>query len=137
MNQNKAILVVVDDAIDRMTILRAFKQIKITNEIFTVTNGEEALAFLKDPQNPKPCLILLDLNMPKMNGLEFLKQRMSDQKILSIPVIILTTSQEEKDKVDSLNYSISGYMVKPVDYLQFVELISTINLYWTLSEFPD
>ena len=84
-----------------------------------------------------PCIILLDLNTPRMNGIEFLKIIKNDKKYKKIPVIVLTTSREERDKVDSFELGVAGYMVKPVDYLQFVEVIKTIHLYWTLSELPE
>ena len=74
--------------------------------------------------------------MPKMNGVEFLKVAKRDEALKSIPVVVLTTSQEEQDKVDSFDLSVAGYMIKPVDYQQFVEVIRTIDLYWTLSELP-
>jgi len=72
-----------------------------------------------------------------MNGIEFLKIIKNDKKYKKIPVIVLTTSREERDKVDSFELGVAGYMVKPVDYLQFVEVIKTIHLYWTLSELPE
>ncbi|MCK5515650.1 MAG: response regulator, partial [Desulfobulbaceae bacterium] len=95
------------------------------------------LAFLKNPENEKPGIILLDLNMPKMNGIEFLRIAKSDDDLKKIPVVVLTTSKEEQDKVSSFNLGVAGYMIKPVDYLKFVEVVKTIDLYWTLSELPD
>ena len=93
--------------------------------------------FLKNSENEKPGIILLDLNMPKMNGVEFLKIAKKDDNLKKIPVVVLTTSKEEQDKVDSFNLGVAGYMVKPVDYRKFVEVVKTIDLYWTLSELPD
>ena len=100
-------------------------------------NGEKALEYLKDENTEKPCLVLLDLNMPRMNGIEFLEIIKRDDNLKKIPVIVLTTSNEEKDKIESFRLSVAGYMVKPIDYQQFVEMIKTINIYWTTSELPE
>jgi CheY-like chemotaxis protein len=75
--------------------------------------------------------------MPKMNGIEFLEVVKKDDLLRKIPVVVLTTSNAEKDKTESFNLSVAGYMLKPVDYKQFVEVIKDINLYWTISEVPD
>ncbi len=132
----RPILLVEDDQVDAMTIQRALKDINVTNRLDIVGDGEEALAFLRDPENERPCIILLDLNMPRMNGIEFLQVAKQDEALRRIPVVVLTASTEEQDKVDSFNLSVAGYMVKPVDYQQFVEVVKTIDLYWTLSELP-
>ena len=137
MRSNKPILLVEDDQVDAMTVKRALKEINITNRLDITNNGEEALEFLRNPGNDKPGIILLDLNMPRMNGIEFLKIAKSDDDLKKIPVVVLTTSKEDQDKVDSFNLGVAGYMIKPVDYLQFVEVVKTIDLYWTLSELPD
>lgn len=137
MKNNRPILLVEDDAIDRMTVERALKEIKVTNRLDMVKNGEEAVDFLRDASNVRPGIILLDLNMPKMNGIEFLKVIKADDDLKRIPVIVLTTSKDERDRVDSFNLGVAGYMLKPVDYLQFVEVVRTIDLYWTLSELPE
>jgi len=136
MRTTKPILLVEDDRVDAMTVKRALKEINVTNRLDVAGDGEEALAFLKDPENEKPSIILLDLNMPRMNGLEFLRVIKQDQVLKRIPVVVLTTSKDEQDKVSSFNLGVAGYMVKPVDYHQFVEAVRTIDLYWTLSELP-
>ncbi len=136
MRSKRPILLVEDDIVDAMTVKRALKDIKVTNKMDLVGNGEEALEYLRKPENEEPCIILLDLNMPKMNGKEFLKIAKKDERIKKIPVVVLTTSKEEQDRIESFNLGIAGYMIKPVDYLQFVEVIKTINMYWTLSELP-
>ncbi len=136
MGSDKPIMIVDDDLVDAMTIKRAFKDIDVENQIDLVGNGEEALEFLRNPDHEKPCLIFLDLNMPKMNGIEFLKILRQDEELNMIPVIVLTTSKDEHDKIDTFKLGISGYIVKPVDYLQFVEVIKTIKNYWTYSELP-
>ena len=137
MKNTRSILLVEDDVVDAMTVKRALNDIKISNTLNTVGNGEEALEFLNKPENEKPGIILLDLNMPKMNGIEFLKVVKNDDSLKRIPVVILTTSKEEQDKIESFNLGVAGYMIKPVDYMQFVETIRTIDLYWTLSELAD
>ncbi|OGC10415.1 two-component system response regulator [candidate division KSB1 bacterium RBG_16_48_16] len=137
MHNDKSILLVEDDRVDAMTVRRAFSDLKVTNKLVAVGNGEEALVFLQNGNNDKPCLILLDINMPKMNGIEFLKIAKNDHGIKSIPVVILTTSQEERDRMEGFSNGVAGYMIKPVDYLQFVETMRTIQMYWTLSEIPD
>ncbi|RLC50854.1 MAG: response regulator [Candidatus Cloacimonadota bacterium] len=130
------ILIVDDDKVDTMTIKRALKELNVRNPLAFAGNGEEALAYLRDKNNRKPCIVLLDLNMPKMNGIEFLKIVKNDEYLKRIPVVVLTTSQEEQDKLESFNFGVAGYMVKPVDYIQFVEVMRTISKYWTISELP-
>ena len=137
MKGKKPILLVEDDRVDQITVKRALKDINVTNLLVVVNNGEEALEFLKDEKNEKPGIILLDLNMPKMNGLEFLKVAKQDNSLKRIPVVVLTTSKQDQDKIESFNLGVAGYMVKPVDYIQFVDVIKTINMYWTLSELPE
>ncbi|MGJ0484692.1 MAG: response regulator [Methylomicrobium sp.] len=132
----KAILLIDDDQVDAMTVRRALKELHVTNRLEHVENGEEALAFLGDPAKDRPCLILLDLNMPVMNGIEFLQAVKADPELKCIPVVVLTTSDEQKDKMESFNLGVAGYMRKPVDYPQFVEIIRTIDAYWTISESP-
>jgi CheY-like chemotaxis protein len=133
---NKPILVVEDDQVDFMTIARAMKEIHVTNPLVHVENGEPALEYLRDPLNPKPSIVLLDLNMPVMNGIEFLHIIKQDPDLKRIPVIVLTTSEEQQDKLNSFNLGVAGYMAKPVDYKQFVNVIRSIDLYWTISELP-
>ncbi|MBF0161307.1 MAG: response regulator [Magnetococcales bacterium] len=136
MKGMKTILLVEDDRVDAMTVKRALKAIHVGNPVALVGNGEEGVAWLQDPQNERPCIILLDLNMPRMNGIEFLNAIKQEEHLRTIPVVVLTTSKDELDRAKSFDLGVAGYMVKPVDYLQFVEVIRTINLYWTLSELP-
>ena len=137
MTSRKPILLVEDDEVDAMTTQRAFKDLKVVNELVHVINGEEALEYLRDNSNMKPCLILLDLNMPRMNGIEFLKVAKADNSLRKIPVVVLTTSKEEHDVVQSFDLSVAGYIVKPVDYEKFVEAVRALEMYWTLSELPN
>ena len=137
MRQLKPILLVEDDVVDAMTAERALKELEIMNELIKTCNGEEALDYLRETDNENPCLIFLDLNMPRMSGLEFLEIIKKDDNLKSIPVVVLTTSKEESDKTASFKCSVAGYIVKPVDYDKFVEVIRTIDAYWTMSELPD
>jgi len=133
----KSILLVEDDIVDMMSVKRALKDINVTNPLYHVENGEEALEFLRDKEKPKPTIILLDLNMPKMGGIEFLSIMKKDEAIKRIPVVILTTSRAEYDKIQSYNLGVAGYMIKPVDYRQFMEVIRAMCMYWTLSEVSE
>jgi CheY-like chemotaxis protein len=133
---NKPILLVEDDQVDIMTIRRALKEIQVTNPVVCMENGEAALSHLHNPENEKPCIILLDLNMPIMNGIEFLQLVKQNDQLKRFPVIVLTTSEEQQDKVNSFNLGVAGYMAKPVDYRKFVEMMRSIDLYWTISEIP-
>jgi CheY-like chemotaxis protein len=137
MKSKKPILLVEDDRVDAMTIQRAMRDLKVTNTLVHRNNGLEGLDYLKDKASLEPCIILLDLNMPKMNGIEFLAVIKKDDFLKKIPVIVLTTSNAEKDKLESFSLGIAGYMIKPVDYKQFVDVIREIEVYWTLSELPD
>lgn len=133
---NKPILLVEDDQVDTMTVMRALKEIHVTNPLVHVENGEEGVRYLQDPESERPCIILLDLNMPIMNGIEFLHVVKRDDQLKRIPVVVLTTSDEQQDKVNSFNMGVAGYMAKPVDYRQFVEVMRSIDAYWTISEMP-
>ncbi len=136
MKSDKSILLVEDDLVDMMSVRRALRDLNVTNPLYHVNNGEEALEWLNDPANPKPSIILLDLNMPRMNGIELLAILKKDENLRRIPVIVLTTSRGELDKVQSFDLGAAGYMIKPVDFLQFVEVMRTIRMYWILSELP-
>ncbi len=137
MRDFKPILLLEDDTVDAMTVKRALKDINVTNPLVRTTNGEEGLAYLRDETKAKPCVILLDINMPKMNGIEFLKIVKADDKLRIIPAIVLTTSKDDQDRFKTFQLSIAGFVVKPVDYIKFVEAMKIVNLYWTLSELPN
>ncbi len=134
------ILLVEDDEVDVMTVQRAFKKGNISNPLYLAGNGIEALAMLRG-QPGKPAqvptdrrVILLDLNMPKMNGLEFLQVLRADPTLKHIPVIILTTSNEDRDRINAYNLNVAGYILKPIDFNHFVQLMVTFNQYWSLCE---
>jgi CheY-like chemotaxis protein len=141
MSQKKFnVLLVDDDEVDVMTVKRAFKKNKLEHQLWVATNGLEALDILRGSdrlhcQFPNQHrLILLDLNMPKMGGIEFLKEVRADAELKPLPVVVLTTSNEDRDKVDAYNLNVAGYMLKPVTFDQFVETIATLNKYWLASE---
>jgi CheY-like chemotaxis protein len=137
MRSSKPILLVEDDRLDAMIVKRALDDLKVTNKLVHTTNGEEALEYIRNKENEKPCLVLLDLNMPKTNGVEFLRIVKADEVLKRTPVVVLTASTEEQDVIDTFKLSVAGYIVKPVDYMKFVEAMRTVTLYWTLCEFPD
>lgn len=136
MRDDKVVLLAEDDMIDPQTIKRAFKDLRITNPLVITSNGEEALTYLRNVVNPKPCVVLLDIKMPKMDGLEFLRVMKLDENLKMIPVVVFTSSNEERDKIASFSLSVAGYIVKPADYKKFIEVMRTIDIYWTLSESP-
>lgn len=136
MNLAFSILLVEDDLVDVMSVKRALRELNYSNVLNVAGNGEEALVRLRNEENPLPGLILLDLNMPRMSGIDFLKILKADERLRRIPVVVLTTSKEEKDRMESFNLSAAGYMIKPVEYAGFVEVVRTIQRYWNLSEMP-
>jgi len=137
MRTSRPILLVEDDRVDAMTVLRALKEIRVKNPIETAIDGERAIEILSRSKEGLPCLILLDLKMPRMGGLEFLSVVKQNPLWRRIPVVVLTSSREEQDKIASYDLGVAGYIVKPVDYEQFVKVVRTIDLYWTLSEIPN
>jgi CheY-like chemotaxis protein len=131
------ILLVEDDAVDVMNVRRAFEKNGIDSQLHVATNGLEALQMLRGGQVPGDRrLVLLDLNLPRMNGIEFLRHLRSDPQLNLIPVVVLTTSADERDKIEAFNLNAAGYLVKPVTFGPFAELISALNRYWSLVEFP-
>lgn len=135
------ILLVDDDEVDVMNVQRAFKKNNISNPLYIASNGLEALDLLRGQgaqQIPGPRrLVLLDLNMPKMNGLEFLRAIREDPALRSLTVVVLTTSDDERDRIEAYNLNVAGYILKPVTFTAFVEAMATLNKYWTINEFPD
>ena len=137
MQNSKPILLIEDDDVDVMTVKRALRDLKLTNQLVPIGDGEEAIEYLRNESAAKPCLVLLDLNMPKMDGAEFLKIVKADKVLKKIPVVILTTSNSDRDVIESFELGAAGYMVKSVDYEKFVETIRAIDLYWTVSKLPS
>jgi CheY-like chemotaxis protein len=134
------ILLVEDDEVDIMNVQRAFKKNNISNPLFCASNGLEALDMLRGKDGQPSVipyyrrLILLDLNMPKMGGIEFLQQLRADPILQSIPVVVLTTSDQDCDRADAYKLNVAGYILKPVTFANFVEMMDALNRYWTFSE---
>ena len=131
------ILLVEDDEVDVLNVRRSFDKNKITNPLYVAFNGIQALDMLRKGEVPKHRrLVLLDLNMPRMNGIEFLRELRGDHELRSIPVVVLTTSDAERDKIEAFDLNVAGYLVKPVTFPGFAELMATLNKYWTLVDMP-
>lgn len=128
------ILLVEDDSVDVMNVQRAFKKNNISTPLHIAFNGVEAFNMLrgtngKPKLNPTPRIILLDINMPKMNGLEFLRELRNDLEFRSILVFIMTTSNDDNDKIEAYKFNVAGYILKPLSFEKFVNSISILNNY--------
>jgi CheY-like chemotaxis protein len=131
------ILLVEDDEVDVMNVKRAFEKNKILNPLYVAANGLEALSMLREGKVPQARrLVLLDLNMPGMGGIEFLRELRADPTLRLTPVVVLTTSGDEKDRIDAYDFHVAGYLRKPVEFPNFMELTAALNKYWTLVEMP-
>jgi len=131
------ILLVDDDEVDVMTVKRAFQKANITNQVFVASNGVDALEMLRgEAVPPGRRLILLDLNMPRMNGIEFLRELRNDPKLCGLTVVVLTTSNEDRDRVDAYKLNVAGYLLKTVTFHTFADVMATLNKYWMLMEMP-
>ena len=137
------ILLVEDNPYDAELALRAFAKHRLASHVVVVADGKEALDFLfargvyqGTSLNSGPKVILLDLNLPKVDGHEVLKAIKSDPKLKRLPVIILTTSKEERDVVESYQLGANSYIVKPVDYDQFLSIIDQLGVYWLVLNEP-
>ena len=129
------ILLVDDDEIDVMTVKRAFTKNKIGNQLFVANDGIQALELLRsDGIPPSRRLVLLDLNMPRMNGIELLREIRADPALQALSVVVLTTSNEDRDRVEAYQLNVAGYLLKPVTFHAFAEVMSMLNKYWTLME---
>lgn len=137
MKTNIPILLVEDDDVDILSTKRAFKELEIKNPLVVEKNGEDALQHLRNPDNTKPGLILLDLNMPKVNGIEFLRQYKAIDELKWIPAVVLTTSANHRDIHEAYLHQTAGYMVKPLNFDEFKEVIKDIFEYWNRCELPD
>jgi len=130
------ILLVEDDEVDIMNVQRAFKKNSIHNPLFIARNGLEALEMLRSGTVPFPQIIILDINMPKMNGIEFLKELRADKDLKSASVYVMTTSNEDSDIINAYNLNVAGYILKPLSFEKFVTSVATMNSYWKLCERP-
>jgi len=142
MDQLGLILMVEDDPRDVELTLTALEEYKLANEVVVTRDGEEALDYLyyrgnfttRTPGNP--AVLLLDLKLPKVDGLEVLQQIKSDEKLRMIPVVVLTSSHEEKDMVASYTLGVNAYVVKPVDFHEFVNAIKELGIFWAVINEP-
>lgn len=131
------ILLVEDDELDVMNVQRAFKKNNVVNLLHVAGNGLEALEILRGDTLPKDRrLILLDLNMPRMGGIDFLRELRADPALRATTVIVLTTSDEERDKVKAYDLNVAGYILKPVTLAAFIEIMAALNKYWSVNELP-
>jgi CheY-like chemotaxis protein len=140
-NKQTPILLVEDDPLDVANILRAFKVQGIENPVHVAHDGQSALRLLQSPEmdvlTPLPKIILLDLNLPHMGGLELLKEIRKDVKLKACSVFVMTASVAEKDVLDAYNLNVAGYIQKPIQYESFLEMITTLNSFWDLIELPN
>jgi two-component system response regulator len=138
MNRSRVILLVEDNENDVELTLRAFNKSKIANEIVVVRNGQEALDYLfcagahagRDTSPPE--VVLLDLKLPKVDGLEVLRRMRADERTRRLPVVVLTSSSEEKDIVSSYDLGANSFVRKPVDFIQFTDAAHQLGLYWLI-----
>ena len=138
------VLMAEDNEHDVIATERAWKKNNIVNPLHIVNDGEECMDYLRqcgkysEPESaPKPSILLLDIKMPKMDGLAVLKQIREDDKLRLLPVIILTTSKDEEDRIRSYDLGVNAYIQKPVGFQSFSDAVKRINLFWELVEFPE
>ena len=142
MSEIKRILLVEDSANDIELTLGALEENHLANEVVVVRDGVEALDFLykrgvfKLRKNGNPAVVLLDLKLPKMDGLEVLRQLKDDPEMRAVPVVMLTSSREEQDLVRSYNLGVNAYVVKPVDFKEFVAALRELGLFWAVINQP-
>lgn len=137
MRNSKPILLVEDDEVDALTIQKALAELKVSNKIVHKFNGREAMEYLRDENNHTPCIILLDIEMPQMDGFEFISTVKSQERLKKIPTVILAASDGDETVTKAFEWSAAGYIVKTVDFGQFVETMRIVNNYWTLSRLPN
>ena len=142
MNELGRILIVEDDPKDVELTLTALEEYNLANEVVVTRDGEEALDYLycrgnfKMRTSDNPAVLLLDLKLPKVDGLEVLQQIKSDEKLKMIPVVVLTSSREERDMVASYKLGVNAYVVKPVDFHEFVNAIKELGIFWAIINEP-
>jgi len=142
MDKLGRILMVEDDPKDVELTITALEDYNLANEVVVTRDGEEALDYLysrgkyQSRSSDNPAVILLDLKLPKVDGLEVLKQIKSDAKLKMIPVVVLTSSKEEKDMVTSYKLGVNAYVVKPVDFHEFVNAIKELGVFWAVINQP-
>ncbi len=135
LNKNESILLIEDDRVDIMTVQRALQKNNISNPLHIARTGHQALDMLRGSNgveriNPLPALILLDLNLPKMSGIEFLQTLRKDPELKSLRIIVLTSSNEPKDRAAAFEYEVDDYIVKPHSFDEFTRAVATILALW-------
>lgn len=131
------LLLVDDDEVDVLNVRRALERGRITNDVWVAGDGIEGLAMLRGSEMPRERrIVLLDINMPRMNGIEMLRELRADPELQVTPVVMLTTSNDDRDRIESYRLNVAGYLLKPVTFVSFVETMSALNRYWTLVELP-
>jgi two-component system response regulator len=135
MTALRKILLVEDNVDDAQLAIRSLRRGMVTNDIVLARNGEEALQEL-DTMNPLPCVVLLDLKLPKIDGLEVLRRIRASDRTRLLPVVILTSSSEDRDIVESYNLGANSYVRKPVEFTCFTDAIRQLGLYWVLINEP-
>lgn len=142
MSELKRILLAENDPRDVELTLRGLAEYRLANEVFTVSNGEEALDYLyrrgsfSDRAEGLPAVILLDLKMPMVSGLEVLEQLKADDRLRRIPVVVMTSSREDRDLEECYRLGVNAYVVKPLDFLEFVSAVKTVGLFWAMLNEP-
>ncbi len=134
--ESKNILLIEDSPDDVVLTLNAFKKANILNEMIVARDGEEALELLFGKERIKPAVVIMDLKLPKISGLEVLKRMRSDERTRLIPVVVLTVSNEEQDRIESYRLGANSFIRKPVDFLQFANSVIQLGLYWLLINEP-
>lgn len=136
MRSAKPLLLVEDNLDDAMIVRRALGELGMEKDLVHVPNAEETLTYLRSPVKTKPALILLDLNLPGMNGVELLETLKADPALAEIAVVVLSTSDERRDILNSFDLSVAGYIVKPTDYASLVRALKIVQDYWSLNYLP-
>ena len=142
MNDLKRILLAEDDVRDIELTLAALEEFNLANEVLVVNDGQEALDYLyyresfANRRAGNPAVILLDIKMPKVTGLEVLKEIKSDENLKTIPTVVLTSSREEKDLIESYKLGVNAYVVKPVDFEEFIKAVKHLGLFWAVINEP-
>lgn len=134
--RNAEILLVEDNPNDAELAIRALKKNNLANNLVHLEDGQEALDYLFDDNNEMPKLILMDVKMPRVDGIEVLRKLKSDEKRKTIPVVMLTSSKEDKDIIDAYNLGVNAYIVKPVDFEQFVKAVTQLGFFWMILNQP-
>ena len=140
-NKEITILLVEDDEVDVMNVKRAFSRNNIQSPLIAAKNGKVALEILYEilqkPDKKLPRVVLLDINMPVMNGIEFLQVIRKDPELKALSVFVMTTSNEDSDKIEAYKLNVAGYIIKPLSFDRFMEAVKTLDDYWRLTEYPS